>query len=215
MKKSIILALALAVGVPVMKAQTDPYPKESNRISIGYDAELMNVKRGSDETFSGFAIQYVHEWKLAENTPVYFGSGLKMNVNFKSENGEERIQGYGKVKYNGSMTIMSFTVPLNFSYKIGISQSVTLQPYTGFSFKVNAIAKGTIEADRFSKKDFNAFDEKDLGSTKWKRSQIGWHIGAGVNVKKFYIGYEYGLDMISLSPTIKTSHHGVSLGLNF
>lgn len=214
MKKSIILALALAVGVPVMKAQIDLYPKGSNRISIGYDAEFMNVKEGSNETFSGFAIQYVHEWKLAENTPIYFGTGLKMNSNYKYNNGKERIPGYGKVEYKESINIMSLTVPLNVSYKIGLSETATLQPYTGFGVKLNVVGKGSLIVSG-DKADFNFFDKIDAGEASWNRFQIGWHIGAGVNVKKFYIGFEYGLDMMSLSSTIKTSHLGISLGLNF
>lgn len=214
MKKSIILALALSACVPAMKAQTNLYPKDLNRVSIGYDAEFMNVKEGSNETFSGFAIQYVHEWKLVQSTPVYFGTGLRLNANFNSDNAEEYVSGYGKVKYKESMTVMSLTVPLNVSYKIGLSESATLQPYTGFGLKLNAIGKGSLEVAG-QKEDLNFFDKKDVGDANWKRFQIGWHIGAGINFSKVYVGLEYGLDMMSLSSTLKSSHLGVSLGYNF
>lgn len=213
MKKSVILSLALLACVPAIKAQSE-YPLQQNRISVGYDAEFMNVKDGPNETFSGFAVQYTHEWKIAQNLPLYFGTGLKLNANFYSDNAEENVPGYGKIKYKESMTVMSFSVPLNVSYRVGLANGVTLQPYTGFGLKLNAIGKGSIEVGG-QKEDINAFDKDDVGDANWKRFQIGWQIGAGVNVSKVYIGLEYGIDLMSLSSTVKTSHLGISLGYNF
>ena len=43
---------------------------------------------------------------------------------------------------------------------------------------------------------------------------MGWQIGLGLNLKKFYLGFEYGLDFMKIAPETKTSHVEVSLGVN-
>lgn len=152
----------------------------------------------------------------------------------KSEDNEYRFDGV--VSSETKMTYMGVTVPVNLAYKwTSSSSSVSIIPFVGLTFKGNIIAKtkttgtfdgticdnhngdilsdGTVELGEI-KKDY--FDKKDVGKDgQWKRFQVGWQIGVGVDYKQLYVGFHYGSDFNEVCKKVNTSNWGVSLGFNF
>ena len=63
----------------------------------------------------------------------------------------------------------------------------------------------------------NNFDKKDTGSkdSQWKRFQMGWQIGIGLNYNKLYVGVSYGKDITELCKKTKLSTTSITLGYNF
>lgn len=63
----------------------------------------------------------------------------------------------------------------------------------------------------------NMFDKDDVGGEKntWKRFQMGWQIGVGLDYNKLHVGLGYTKDFMELSKKLKTSSVLVSLGYNF
>lgn len=84
-------------------------------------------------------------------------------------------------------SLMRFMVPVSVSYKWFANDVFALQPYTGINFKAN------VNID-------NADDVKVF--------QMGWQIGLGFNIKKFYLGIEYCLDFL---PMYKEKYYNISI----
>ena len=62
----------------------------------------------------------------------------------------------------------------------------------------------------------NIFDEDEMGDDGvFKRFQIGWQIGATLNIDKFNVGLSYGTDFMEISKNVDTKTFKVSLGINF
>lgn len=185
-----LLAAALILGTttPMMSAGF-------GRISVGYDAEF--ISSGKSQTFSGFSIKFMHGWGIVKSLPLYVDAGLRMNANFNT---------VGKGPEKANSTLLAVSLPFNLSYKQRVASGVSIQPYTGFNFKVNCLGKTTIAGIGQS-----WFSEPD----SWKRFQMGWQIGLGANISCFYLGLEYGIDFIKLHKDVSSSHVEVSLGYNF
>lgn len=67
------------------------------------------------------------------------------------------------------------------------------------------------------KQNINMFDKKDVGSKDavWKRFQMGWQIGIGLDYNSLHVGLGYTKDIMELCKKVKTSSVMVSLGYNF
>ena len=187
-----------------------------NRLTLGYNATLSSQNKDFSyyldtkiPTLNGFAIKYIHGFGLSKYIPLYIETGLKANMGFGA------LDVYDD--YKPDIYLLSFGVPINISYRLGLNDNISLQPYTGLNFKVNALGKikqGSQSIDIFSE------DVDKAGN----RFQMGWQIGLGFNFNKFYLGIEYGLDFIKLINyeyrtndylQLKTSHVEACIGLNF
>ena len=175
-----------------------------NRLSVGYNATFMGNSFAS-LTLNGFTVKYVHGFGLTKSLPLYLETGLKLNMDFATP--LEGLLESGSVKRR----MLYISIPLNIAYRFGFSNGISLQPYTGFNFKVNAYGED-VTTDIYGRSVSQDLFSKDYND--WKRFQMGWQIGLGLNVKKFYFGFEYGLDFIKLQKGLGTSHVEVSLGLN-
>ena len=67
------------------------------------------------------------------------------------------------------------------------------------------------------KQEANMFDKKEAGGkdSQWKRFQMGWQIGIGLNYNQLYVGIGYGKDFTELCKKVKTSTTSITLGYNF
>ncbi|MCF0220293.1 MAG: outer membrane beta-barrel protein [Muribaculaceae bacterium] len=246
----VLLAAALILGssMPMMAqfsnaggssfSSSQEIPSCFNRITFGYDATFVSIPKDysslsdlfKSPTFNGFSVKYVHGWSLSSRFPLYIDAGLRLNMNFYSKVLEEDTYKQYSYKSSVSSKMMSLSVPINISYRLGISDGISIQPYTGINFKVNVLGDitSTVEytGEYGSEKESETkswFDEdyKEYGA---KRFQMGWQIGLGVNFRKFYLGLEYGIDFMNLCKPdskyfddikgIGTSHVEVSLGIN-
>lgn len=201
-----------------------------SRLNFGYDLWTISAS-GSDGTgYNGFYIDWVIQGTpLSRTIPLYLEWGLRFNAEFysKDENG-----------FKTTANNMAIAVPLNLTYRLPLGDSgVKLSPYAGINFKVNVSGKQTSEyqveeehrgfegtrheftytTNSNQKIERNPYSKDDMGSSDatFKRFQMGWQIGANLDIKKFTIGLSYGTDFIQIAKKVNTSTFTVGIGFNF
>lgn len=150
---------------------------------------------------------------------------------------------YG-ISMQSTYSTLNLKVPVNLAYKFTFG-NVSLIPYAGINLKLNLLGKNKLSVedpddleimgydseDEFwedleesaedydieLKQSMNMFDKDDVGGEKntWKRFQMGWQIGVGLDYNKLHVGLGYTKDFMELSKKLKTSSVLVSLGYNF
>lgn len=225
MKKFLALALVALLGVGISDAQlvksrtfnsVEKQKKGYNRLSVAYDAEFYTGDALLKSiTGNGFNVMYNHGFGLSSKIPIFLevGVGLGYNVGkntqYEEGNYEDKLQ----------LSNLWLKVPVNVSYKVNLTDKISLLPYTGINFKVNALGDYKIEeyykGEKEDEDSYSIFDD-DMGG---KRFQMGWQIGVGVNISKLYVGIQYGIDFMPLVQDpdyskikVNTSNLAVSLG---
>lgn len=181
-----------------------------NRASVMY----VNRDYGNFST-NGFELGYVHGFSFTKKVPLFFQTGLKMDMGFWGSSGSDVFDDI-KLKGNLDVTTMSFSVPLDIAYKVvlGDSRSVALTPYAGLNAKLNALAdvKAKVSAGGQSASEtVSLFDDAGM-----RRFQLGWHVGVGLSFSRLYVGAQYGTDFISI---VEEGNHtptfNIGVGFNF
>lgn len=227
-----------------------------DRITVSYaPLKVVTDVKGTDNfTLNGFSIGYTKGISIAKRLPFFIETGLNMQYARKSFDSEdqENIFGYPYtitidnsyyVPCKATYSTLNFKIPVNLAYKLSFNK-VSLTPYAGINFKINAIGKlnlaiedtddlpdGISEDDIWDefedrdtgfKKSNNLMDKKEaedqLGYDKdevWKRFQMGWQIGVGLDYNSLHVGLGYTKDFIELCKKVKTSSVLVTLGYNF
>ncbi len=187
-----------------------------NPVSVSYDYE-----GAEDLDMTGFSFGYVKGFSVSKSLPLFVEAGLNLNYAFKSEDKTE-----DEITMKNKTTALAAGIPVSLAYKYTLNNSeISIVPYLGVDFKFNIIGKNKVEYDGPEEyKDYlpdNAeidyFDKKDVEDkdSRWKRFQMGWHIGAGVNYKALYVGLKYGSDFTELCKKTKTSNWAITVGYNF
>ena len=205
--KAMVLALAALSVAPAISASDASQPY--NRVTAMYS----NRSYG-DLSTNGFEIGYVHGFSLTDKLPLFFQTGVKMDMGFKGYSGSDMWDN-DFVKADLNLTTMSFSVPLDLAYNIAIGgvSGVSISPYIGLNAKLNALADVKAKATVGSQ---SASQTESLFDNGMRRFQLGWHIGAGLNIDCLYIGLQYGTDSIAVAedgnhtPTVS-----VGVGYNF
>lgn len=203
-----------------------------DRIYVSYNP--VNVVSDKDNVadinYTGFSAGYTHGFSISQKLPFFVEVGAKLTYAFYStdESDEDDKDVYCNfkgdwAKYDCKHTYMGVTVPVNLAYSIDFANSeVNIVPYFGLTFKANIIANEKADPDvnytvEKDEKEKDYFDKKDMGDKDytWKRFQMGWQIGAGLNYKALYVGVHYGKDFMEIAKKTKMSNWGISLGYNF
>lgn len=111
--------------------------------------------------------------------------------------------------------LLSFSVPLQLMGRIG-NPEFSLEPFVGVHGKIHAFGRfSSTENDNY----IDYFDKKDMGGEEYvlNRLQIGFQVGLGINLRAFYLGYEYRQDLSNIQDKseVKCSHNMFTLGFNF
>lgn len=174
------------------------------------DAEGMDM--------NGFSIDYEHAFRVSKKLPLFIQTGA--GINFARHKDSEDGEGYS---YESKLSMLGLTIPVNVVYGIQLNDKLALKPYTGLYLRVNLLGK-VKETDEFSydgetekeEYDYSLFDKDEMGEDgKWKRCQIGWQIGATLDINKFNVGIGYALDFNEIAEKTKTSKFAVRVGYNF
>ena len=118
----------------------------------------------------------------------------------------------------GDLKMFSAYIPVNFGYKYSFNESWSIFPHAGITLRGNI--SGKLKGKNFDvdgdsdDTELNVFDKKDMDKT-WKRFQIGWQIGAGVNYNKFYLSASYGTDFSEITEKSKLKTTSITIGYNF
>lgn len=203
------------------------------------------LSSGDDEIESqnlhGFAIEKLAIFSVSKSFPIFIETGIGANIGWGKSSFDRifEISGIkateGKVKQQ--LTAISLTIPVNVSYKVNINKSLALQPFLGLNLKFNLfgqqktkieVADKTIqkEVEKWNVGDYaenlgiartrDMFDKIDTDKDeRWRRFQLGWHIGVELTTKDVNFGISYGTDFIKLAEKINSSTLKVSLGFNF
>lgn len=221
-----------STGGSSMVKDCSPY----DRISLSYDYWKSSKEMFYDDAdaTNGIAIDYIHGFSVSKTLPLFIETGVGANFGFWGDTDDERYSD-ADVKYRFSQ--ISLAVPVNVAYKFNINNDFSIQPYLGLNLKFNLYANMSTKIDcddsddqediddlsdeQFrmafgTPRDMNMFDKDDMGKDgQWKRFQLGWHIGVGVNYKALYVGLSYGTDFMEICKKHSTSNFKVGVGFNF
>lgn len=225
MKKHLIAA-AMLVGALVANAEG------YNRAGVSYEHPMVNFNKEANEWndksetlgMNGFGLNYVHGFGVATNMFVEVGG----NVNFSFGN---KSVSYDDAKDETKFQNINLTVPVNYVYRISLTEEVSLDPYAGINFKLNLATKyknkytdedGVVEDDWV-----NVYNDNDKNMNgkdyTWNRFQMGWQVGVGCNYNQYYVGVQFGTDFIpayshnfdGYKPKINTSNLKITLAYTF
>lgn len=203
-----------------------------NRISVSYNPMKMIVdtKGGDDLSLTGFSLGYTKGFSIAKEFPLFMEIGINGLYASHTEDENIEVDGYEAERKS---TLFSLNIPVNLTYRFSFPNShVSIVPYLGINFKGNIIGKTKYNlteelGEDYSEKEFwektedkqeaNMFDKKEAGGkdSQWKRFQMGWQIGIGLNYNQLYVGIGYGKDFTELCKKVKTSTTSITLGYNF
>lgn len=221
---------------------TNPY----NRISLSYDNTHLGANdkmegyfNGEDAmSLNGVGFEYTHGFNVSKTLPMFIEAGIKAQVGVGSVSDYDKED---ECEYILKVQQLSFSVPVNYTYRFAIGDNISIAPYLGINFKIHAVGrqKNWINFDDEDEQEYfedyldrnedeakyfewnDIFSKKDMGSKDdtWNRFQMGWQIGIGLNVKAFYVGIQYGTDFIPAYKykkyAINTGNLALKIGYNF
>lgn len=198
--------------------------------SLGYEKGFSIVKKLPIFIATGVNMQYA--FKSLDHEDLAEAMGSYWTVNWNG----------GTYDLKASYSTLNLKVPVSLAYKLTFGD-VSLIPYAGLNFKVNLLGnmkfalddsddlpEGSSEEDLWDDlKDYNDLSqttnlldkkemEDNLDADKdqvWKRFQMGWQIGIGLDYNSLHVGLGYTKDIMELCKKVKTSSVMVSLGYNF
>lgn len=239
MKKFILGAFALLM---TLGANAESY----SRVQASYINDSYNGNKytnNHDFSTNGIGVSYVYGFGLSKSLPMFVEAGLQFNTSINSETiAEEKysvdildktynIHEKGKQKF----TNINLAIPVNFVWRFNVADMLTVAPYAGINFRVNALGKVkySVDIDTDLPKDLdkelddargsesmNVYSKKDMGNDgTWNRFQMGWQIGVGAEYKNIYLGVQYGTDFIPAfkyeKAKINNGRLAVSVGYSF
>lgn len=203
------------------------------RVFVSYNPSkiVYDYDDADNLSFTAFSFGYTKGFSITKSLPLFVEAGINGLYGFKKDDLEEFED--IEIKTN----IFSLYIPVNLAYKFALSNSnVTIVPFLGINFKGNIIGKTKASyngdlgdwdgseseyweemGERIGiKQETNMFDKDDVGkNATWKRFQIGWQIGVGVNFSQLYVGLSYGKDLSELCKKTKIATTSITLGYNF
>ena len=192
--------------------------KAYDMATLSYTNSPMNPKYGDDTSMNGFSLGYIHGFSISNTHPMFIETGVKLTALFHSDS-EYDYDDY----YDYSISIFeqnySVSVPVNFAWKFAINDKFSVKPFVGLNFKGNLYGSTKVGVN-YDGKDIdetaNWYDKDDMGDDGvFRRFQMGWHIGAGVQYSSFYVGINYGTDFVKIHKNISSATFDLSVGFCF
>ncbi|MBE6303857.1 MAG: porin family protein [Bacteroidales bacterium] len=176
-------------------------------VKFSYNRYTAEIDGPDCDAVSAFELGYSKAISLSQELPLFLEAG----ASFFYATGECYDEDY----YKGSISMASLIVPFNLGYKVALSDNMSLFPYVGLSLKGHLFGEIEEENEYYDETyTINVFDDDDL-EDPWNRFQIGWQIGATLNINKYNVGLSYGTDITELGEDMDTKTFKLSLGVNF
>lgn len=183
------------------------YSSKNNSFFLGEDGLGLN----------GFGVEYLMGIPLSTEWAMDIEWGLQFQA------------GWGGVK-NTTMALenkcntnlLRLNIPLQYIYHFNCGNGFKVSPFVGLDFRFNLLARQTVKVynngTQVDEIKTNFFNNWDMHDNKFKRFQMGWHVGLAFEIRKFTISATYGTDFIPLynlkgtDTKINTANLGVGIG---
>lgn len=167
---------------------------------------------GTSEDFTGFTLGYNRAISVSSSTPIYVEVGGALQYAYYSDDYDDDYD----IEYKYS--VWSIKVPVSILYDWQVSNSVSILPFVGLTFRYNVSGKYKIDYDG-DDYDWNLFDDDDMEELgwdeAWKRFQMGWQIGVNAKFNKFLVGVSYGSDFSEIYDECKFKTTSITVGYSF
>lgn len=167
---------------------------------------------GDDQSFTALSLGWTRGIGLSKTTPLYLELGMSLQWSFYKET-QEGYYGDYDMKFN----MVSMKMPFSLGYQFNLSDGqIALAPYAGLDLRLNLFGQMKKTYDDDGEK-WDVFDKDDMGKDdKWKRFQVGWHVGAKCTFsQKFTLGVAYGADFSEIAKKTKCNSFRISAGVRF
>lgn len=216
---------ANAGAASASKTTTEVTPWSGLRFSYNPITVNMDYEDADDINLTGLSLGFVKGIAVTKNIPLFIETGVNVTYAFKTETESDSDEDYDyEYEVRSTISMLSATIPVNFGYKYAFNEKLSIFPFVGLTARVNILGqqkvKATLEYDgdeETEEEKVNLFDKDDMGGSKytWKRFQIGWQIGATLNINKFAITASYGSDFNEIAKKTKVAVPAISVGVNF
>lgn len=209
----LLVVAVLASFAAEATAQLKKDLSEWTRVEFSFVAEKFKGENGNSEYEicdpKGASFGVMKGISLTNKVPLFLDLGGRLTwTHFKDDDKN------GEWKY----TFMNIAIPVNAAYKIAFSSApnVTILPYFGPNFKFNflAVNKWESEDGKHESKSHMLKDDEGDG----KVFQFGLNLGVGVNLRSFYVGYNFQPDLSPFQKDgdnkTKTIQNYVTVGIN-
>lgn len=183
-------------------------------LTLSYTNSSLDPKYGDEISMNGFSLGYIHGFSISNTRPMFIETGLKLTGSFHSDSESDDDDEYSVFEQNWSVS-----VPVNFAWKFTINDKFSVKPFVGLNLKGNIYGSTKYtETYRGEEEEYksNWYDKDDMGDDGvFRRFQMGWHIGAGLQYSSFYVGINYGTDFVKIHKNISSATFDLSVGLCF
>lgn len=194
-----------------------------SRFSVGYMG--VNFKQSDDDSsytnddsnMKGLTVGYTRGISLSSSTPLFFEIGGQVNYATKSESESE-----SGLSISGRRNFLALSVPVNFTYKVSMSNGLYIAPYAGIHFDLGLLFNEKMTVKYKSEKESvtaSYYDSDDMDGDTFNRFQMGYQVGANLGYKKFNIGVGYKASFLPIYSEddfkIQTGGPVVTVGYNF
>lgn len=207
-----VIILAIPSEAQLVRSRTfgEKEKKGYDRITVGYDAMFLSDNLA---TLNGVTLNYVHGFKISQSQFfIEIGASASFNIEYTD------ITKYQLDFYEKFLNV-AIRIPLNFSYKLKLSEVFSLYPFLGPYVKINPHSEGFNEDYH---RDYNSITPLYSRNTL---VQGGVEGGVGFTISNFYFGIQYGFDINPRAKwilrekdeiiKIKTSQLSLNLGVQF
>lgn len=190
-------ALLLIITCWVINLKAEYY----NSVQISYDNIQLfekNVPVKDAVKLNGFGVNYLSGIDLGK-LPMNIELGVKLNLGLYSHTDKYEI-----IKANYKIALLRLSIPLNYIYHFTLKNNIRIAPYLGFDFRLNILGK-TKEMYEMGELTFceeNNMFEISPADKRWRRFQLGQHIGVRFGYLKWFFNIEYGIDYIKLQTDV-------------
>lgn len=213
MKSIKFIAIAIFAAMTAnASAQLTKDTQGWTRLELSFEAQKLKYKDGSitwdsEEKQKGVSLAFMKGVNITSKMPLFLDLGARLSwLHSKDE-----FEGG-----DSKTTFMNVAVPVNAAYKLSFASSpISIVPFFGPNFKFNFYGrtKETVGDEEIKTKwlDKDGMDARIF--------QFGLNLGVGVNIQRFYVGYNFQPDISSYvkdgDQKLKTINNFISLGVNF
>ena len=189
-----------------IEKDTNPVFYTWTGLRVSYKPIILDYSEGHND-LTGFSAECVFSFNLSDNVPLFLECGFGYQYATYEEN-EKGIK--------AELVLHTSYAPFNIGYKYHFDKKNAIIPFIGLILRRNIVGEITLSENYYGEKyDLDVFDDDDMEDEAWNRFQIGWQIGIGLNINKFYAGISCGSDFNELYEDAKFKTASITLGFNF